>query len=266
MVIQSFKITYFALQMKFSMKVVLTLTILLSVWLPYGCKEKSKSDATYELKAYRQAREAQDFQAAANMLLQIASKDSAGYPWVYDSLTLYHFLYLTQPNVVRNPATPKYYAEKGLKINPNNEFLLELKAKLLLEEQKDTASYVIIKGLWDKTGDYTYLWEMTVIELLRNRVNVVDSMVNGVIGTEVASSKTVRITDQIQQTVNAKAAFMYIKAMIYNAKQDFKNTAETLQACLKISPDFLLAQKGLYQLQQSLSGGAQNGQGNQGVR
>lgn len=239
--------------MKLLTKVVLTLTLFFSVWLPYGCKQKGKTDASTELKAYHEARNAQDYVGASALLLQIAAKDSAGNPWVYDSLTLYHFLYVTQANMVRNPATPKYYAERGLSINPKNEFLLEMKAKLLLEEQKDTASFVILKDLWGRTGDYTYLWEMTVIELLRGRVNVVDSMVNNTLNAEITSTKTVRITDQIQQKVNAKAAFMYIKAMLYNAKGDFKNTGLTLQECLKIEPTFLMAQKGLYQLEQTLN-------------
>lgn len=250
---QYFKNTYFAAQMKLFRYAPVTLTILLSLLLPYGCREKKNSDTTLELKAYNEARTAQDYNAAVALLLQIAAKDSANNIWVYDSLALYHFTYLTPANQVRNPFTAKYYTEKGLKLNASNFFLLEIKAKLLLEEQKDTQSFIILKDLWQKTGDYTYLWDMTLIEVLRKRINVADSMANTVIASAESATKTVRITDQILQTINAKAAFLYIRATLANIKGDLKVTAESLQEALQIAPNFYLAQKGYYELQQSVS-------------
>ena len=257
--IQSFKNTYFAPQMKLFHKPILSLTLLATLWLPYGCQQKSKKDNSSVMKAYSEARKAQDYTAASALLLQIAANDSAGSAWVYDSLSLYHFIYLAPTNMVRNPTTAKYYTEKGLKYNANNDFLQEIKAKLLLEEQNDTASFKIFKSLYDKSGDYTYLWEMTLVELLRRRTGIVDTMVMNVLTSSEADNKTVRIMDQVRQTVKAKAAFLYIKATLYNMKGELKGTAESLQEALKIEPNFFLAQKGLYELQQNLSGaGSQN--------
>lgn len=242
--------------MKLFHKLAASLTLLLLIGLPYGCNQKNQHSGEPLLKAYQKAVEAQDYIAATSLLVQLASADSSKYSWAYDSLTLYHFVYLAGSGTVRNPVTPMYYTEQGLKINPENAFLLEMKAKLLLEEKKDTASFKILNDLWNKSHDYTYLWEMTLIELLRTRVAVVDSMTNQVLSAPDISSKKVRIVDQIRQNVNAKAAFLYIRATVYNIKGEFKKTAEDLQEALKIQPDFYLAQKGLYELQQNLNAGA----------
>jgi hypothetical protein len=241
--------------MKNFVVVYLCLTLILGSQLLGACKQKAKPNVSSTLMAYNEAVKAQDYNAAATLLLQIAANDSASNPWVYDSLTLYHYVFLTPANMVRNPASAKYYSEKGLKINPNNEFLLEMKAKLLLEEQKDTASFEIMQKLWNKTGDYTYLWEMTLVELLRKKQIVADSMVNSVLKSETANTKTVRITDQMRQTVNAKAAFLYIKATLANAVGDYKGTAELLNQSLQLQPNFYMAQKGLYELQQNMAAG-----------
>ena len=122
--------------MKLKFKSIVILTIVLGTLLSAACNQKTKKGASEFLKTYKMAQQAQDYQAAIGCLLQLVAEDSAGNAWAYDSLAFYHYFYLITPGVVRNTQVPKYYAQKGLDINPENVFLAEIKAKLDLEEQK----------------------------------------------------------------------------------------------------------------------------------
>lgn len=235
------------------------LTMILSLTLPTGCSTKSKkTDISEDLKAYQLAQKAQDYNTACGLLLRIVAKDSAGQPWAYDSLALYHYAYLTQPGLMRNPATPMFFTERGLTLNSTNPFLLEMKAKLLLEEKNDTLAFSILTNLWNKTHDYTYLWDMTLIEMIRGNVRDVDSVVKMVLTSPEPVNKTVRIIDQVQQTVNARAAFLWIKASMINRNGDYKTVYDLLMEATKLSPDFLYVRKALSELQQNAGVGGQS--------
>lgn len=98
-----------------------------------------------------------DYHAASNALVLWLNQDSSIQKWAYDSLAYFHYFHLGgSGEQVRNPKTPLYYAEAGLKQNPKNTFLREIKAKLLLEQGKDTTSMVMFRDLYDETKDQTY--------------------------------------------------------------------------------------------------------------
>lgn len=239
--------------MKVYFPFILLMTAVLVISLPESCVNKGKKSTIPELKAYRMAVSAQDYPTAAAILTNIAAADSAGNPWVYDSLAFYHYFYLFQPGVVRNTHTAKYYANHGLTLNPNNEFLIELIAKLNLEEQKDTLAYAAFESLWKKTGDYTYWWDMAFIQVYaRGDTKYADTMIQIALTAPESENKTVRlehIQERVREKVSARAAFHYLRATMFMVKKDPNMAAQALVEALKLSPEFYVAKRSLYELQ-----------------
>jgi tetratricopeptide (TPR) repeat protein len=232
------------------------MTILAGISLLFACNQSSKKD-TPNYKLFVSARAAQDYQTAITALSMMTTEDSAQYPWAVDSLAFYHFFYLNIPGLVKNPATALHYCDKGLASNPNNEFLTELKGKLLLSRGNDSTAMILFSSLWNKNQDYTYLWEMTFINLVKGNVSYCDSIVKTVLSQPEAATKKVRLTHPeagIQESVDARAAFLFFDGLMKNNKGDFLAAAETLGKCLEYAPNFYLAQKGIYEMQQSAAG------------
>jgi hypothetical protein len=233
------------------------LTLIAASGLLVACKNSSKS-SDQSVKFFKTARTAQDFPTAITALTMIAAQDSAANPWVYDSLAFYHYFYNNIPGMVKNPATALHFCNEGLKLNTNNDFLTELKGKLVLNMGKDTQALELFTGLWNKTKDYTYLWEMTFIELARGNNRFADSMIKMVSAsnTQVATQK-VRFTHidvPMTESVDPRAAFLFFRALMKNNENKFNESAEILKQSLQIAPDFYLARKGMYELQQAMSG------------
>lgn len=232
------------------------MTIFTGISLLFACNNSGKKD-TRNYTLFNNARAAQDYQTAITALSMMASEDSAQYPWAIDSLAFYHFFYLNIPGLVKNPATALHYCDKGLSSNPNNEFLTELKGKLLLNQGKDSAAMVLFNSLWNKNKDYTYLWEMTFLKLATGNFAYCDSVVKTVLSQPESATKKVRLTHPevaIQESVDARAAFLFFDALIKNNQGNFLAAAETLSKCLEFAPNFYLAKKGIYEMQQNAAG------------
>lgn len=232
------------------------MTAFTAISLLIACNNSGSKD-TRNYRLYTQARAAQDYQTAITALSLMAAEDSAQYPWAVDSLAFYHFFYMNIPGMVKNPATAMFYCDKGLATNPNNEYLKELKGKLLLGQGNDSMAMEIFSSLWNKSKDYTYLWEMTFLNLATGNFPYCDSVVKSVLSQPDAATKKVRMTHPevaIQENVDARAAFLFFDALIKNNRGDFLSAAETLNQCLKFAPDFYLAKKGIYEMQQNASG------------
>lgn len=232
------------------------MTAFTAISLLVACNNPGNTD-TRNYRLYTHARAAQDYQTAVTALSLMATEDSAKYPWALDSLAFYHFFYMNIPGLVKNPATSLHYCEKGLATNPDNDFLRELKGKLLLGQGNDSAAMEIFSSLWNKNKDYTYLWEMTFLNLATGNFSYCDSVVKTVLSQPDAATKKVRMTHPevaMQETVDARAAFLFFDALVKNNKGDFLGAAETLNQCLKFSPNFYLAKKGIYEMQQNATG------------
>ena len=230
------------------------MTAFLAITLLLACKNSGNNQETANYRLFSSARAAQDYQTAITALSMMSSEDSAQYPWATDSLAFYHFFYLNIPGLVKNPTTALHYCEKGLSANANNDFLKELKGKLLLSQGKDSAAMDIFSGLWNKNKDYTYLWEMTFLNLAAGNFAYCDSMVEQVINTPDAAQKKVRFTHPevaLQESVDARASFLFFRALIKNNEGKFLESAEILSKCLQFDPNFYLAKKGIYELQQN---------------
>jgi hypothetical protein len=144
-----------------------------------------------------------------------------------------------------------FFVDKGLSLNNNNEYLKEIKGKLLLEQGKDTLSYNMFFELWKNTQNYTYYWDMAFIETARGKIAVVDSMIQQIMKAPDNMEKKVRLAHleaQIQEEVPAKAAFLYLNSLLQNSRHDVLGAAQSLQEALKISPKFYAAQRTIVEL------------------
>ena len=147
-----------------------------------------------------------------------------------------------------------FFVDRGLQIKPKNTFLREIKAKLLLEEGKDTASIVIFKELWDETKDQTFWWDMCFVEMARGDMMGCDSMVSKALADPKITDKKVRmehIAAGMKEEVNAKAAYIYLQALMLRSTGDIMSCANALQAALEIEKDFYAAKQSIVDLQRA---------------
>ena len=204
-------------------------------------------------KTYRMGVSAGDYHAASNALVLWLNQDSSIQNWAYDSLAYIHYFYLGgSSEQVRKPKTPLFYAEAGLKRNPKNTFLREIKAKLLLEQGKDTASMVMFRDLYDETKDQTYWWDMCFVEMARGNVMGCDSMVTIALADPKVGDKKVRmehIAAGVSESVNAKAAYIYLQALMLRGTGDIMASANALEAALKEEKNFYAAKQSILDLQ-----------------
>lgn len=231
------------------MKVIKFFSFLTIVAGMSACNQKQQS---FE-KTYKMGVAAGDYRAASNALLLWINQDSSIQKWAYDSLAYMHYFHLGgSSEQVRNPKTPLYYAEAGLKQNPKNTFLREIKAKLLLEQGKDTASMVMFRDLYDETKDQTYWWDMCFVEMARGNVMGCDSMVTLALADPKIGDMKVRmdhIAASVSESVNAKAAFIYLQALMLRAAGDIMASANALEAALKEDKNFYAAKQSILDLQ-----------------
>ncbi|MBL7812653.1 MAG: hypothetical protein JNL57_10560 [Bacteroidetes bacterium] len=210
----------------------------------------------YEL--YGITRKCGDIQGAIAALNHLELMDSSTHNWIYDSLAFYHYFYNTGNGNVRNANTPLFYAEKGLTIQPKNTFLQEIKAKLLLETGNDTASYALLTALYDRTRDYTFLWDMAYVEMARGNTKKAEQVIKQALNSADITLRTVRlesIADRVLEEVPAKAAFLYLKSIILNGKRDYQGAYRQLQEVLRLAPNCFAARKTMYEMEKALSGG-----------
>jgi hypothetical protein len=204
-------------------------------------------------KSFKMAVAAGDYRAAGNALVLWVNQDSSIQTWAYDSLAYIHYFHLGgSGEQVRNTNTPLFYAEAGLKRNPKNTFLREIKAKLLLEQGKDTASMVMLRDLYDETKDQTYWWDMCFVEMARGNVMGCDSMVTLALADPKVSEKKVRmehIAAGVTESVSAKAAYIYLQALMLRSAGDVMASANALEAALKEDKNFYAAKQSVLDLQ-----------------
>lgn len=230
------------------------IAILLSLVILASCTQKT-SENSYK-KAYELAQKSGDHVASAQVLLQWVANDSSINKWAFDSLAFYHYYYSANPTTVRNPSVAMFYADKGLAINDQNEFLKDIKGKLLLEQGKDTLSYETFESLWKSTKNYSYYWDMAFIETARGKMDVVDKMIKEVLNASDNLTKKVKMEHlqaQVIEEVPAKAAFLYLNALLQNSRRDMMGSAESIKAALQIAPKFYAAQRFIVDMQRAAS-------------
>lgn len=235
------------------------MTIIIGISLLLACKNKSREENdTVNYLTFQTAQKAKDYQTAVAALTAMAATDTAKYPWVYDSLALYHYFYLNIPGLLKNPYTALHYCETGLTANKNNDFLKEMQARLWLIEQKDSLALLSFDNLWKKTSDYTHLWSRALILLYTGKVQKGVEIIDEALKSQDIDKKTVRFINPdmgVRETVNAKAAFLYLNARLKLEENNLLASGEYLQECLKIDPNFVHAKSAVYEIQKKASQG-----------
>lgn len=217
-----------------------------------ACQNNSQSSTSGLKATYDLALEAQDRETVISTLTQWVAQDSSVDAWVLDTLAYYHYFYKVIPGMVRSSKTPMFYVEMGLQKNPNSLFLRDIKAKLLLEEGKDTIAFEMFNRMWKETQDPTYYWDLTWIETARGRMSVADSMITVALSDAALKTKKVameHIQAQITERVATEAAFLFLKYQLSVANRNIMQGADYLQKALEIEPNFYAARRSIVDLQ-----------------
>ena len=228
------------------------LYILLAIASLSACESKKQSQTDVLKSTYQLALQAEDRETVISSLTQWVAQDTAVDAWVLDTLAYYHYFYKVIPGMVRSSKTPMFYTEKGLSQNPNSLFLRDIKAKLLLEEGKDTAAFEMFEVMWEETKDPTYYWDLTWIQIARGRMAEADSMISiAMSNTELKDKKVAmeHIQAQLTERVSTQAAFLFLKYQLAVANRNIMQGAEFLQKALEIEPNFYAARRSIMDLQ-----------------
>jgi hypothetical protein len=222
-----------------------------------SCGNKGGSNAESYKKAYELSHKAEDREGVIQNLTLWLANDSSISDWAYDTLAFYHYFYRVTPGAVRNSKTATYFVNEGLAKNSGSFFLKDIKAKLDLEEGKDTLAYESFDGMWKQTNDPTYYWDMAWIQIARGNLKVADSMVNWAITNKEILSKKVKM-EHIQasyiENVPGEAAFMHLQALLANSRKDLMGAATYWQKSLEIFPEFYAARRSIMELQRLAAG------------
>lgn len=226
--------------------------ILLAIAGLAACNAEKTNQIDVLKSTYQLALEAEDRETVISTLTQWVAQDTAVDSWVLDTLAYYHYFYKVIPGMVRSSKTPMFYTEKGLDKNPNSLFLRDIKAKLLLEEGKDTAAFEMFDVMWKETQDPTYYWDLTWIQIARGRMNEADSMIAVALNNVALKEKKVameHIQAQLTERVSTEAAFLFLKYQLSVANRNIMQGAEFLQKALEIEPNFYAARRSIVDLQ-----------------
>lgn len=230
-----------------------------AVILSTACNSNSPDEkVTLDVeKAYNLAHSAGDKQTVIHTLTQWVAIDSSITNWAWDTLAYYHYFYNITPGAVRNPETALYYVNKGLSVSTNNEFLKDIKAKLVLEKGDDSTAYSMFEEMWNSTQKPTYFWDLTWLEVARGNIPKALQMIDQALNDSAIMSGTVtmeHIQAQITEDVKSEAAFLFLKYQIEFAKQNIMKGAEYLQKCVEIDPNFYAAKRSIMELQRYSAG------------
>ncbi|MBS3915938.1 MAG: hypothetical protein KG003_15685 [Bacteroidetes bacterium] len=218
-------------------------------------QEKEKAIfSTYNL--FKNTSKAGDYSTSVVYLNQLLQLDSSQAYWIYDSLAFYHYLYLMTPGGSFVPKSALVYAEQGLKLNPQNEFLIDIRAKMLLLFQNDKEALAIYNDLWEKTGDNTYLWNIAYIHLIIYQdVKKTESIVSEVLKSPNVAVKKVRITAIDERRVDqipSKAAFLFLRGLMQANSGQLVKATKTLEEVVKMAPEYTTAKRYLMEVKNAM--------------
>ncbi|MBU6324247.1 MAG: hypothetical protein KJS92_02070 [Bacteroidetes bacterium] len=205
-----------------------------------SCKQNGQESgkATTEQKVFENARKVGDRGTCITALHRIAVLDSSA-TWVSDSLAYYYYFY------TQNPKAAGHYVDISLKLKPDDIGMNELKAKVDIQQQKDSAGIARFEKLWNRTKDYTYLYNIAATHILTGRVVKADSIVVSLLKLNPIPAGNVRIEvaeANSQQQIPVEAAFTYLKSYLVLMNGERALAMKMIERCLELKPDFMLAQ------------------------
>ncbi|MEN9510402.1 MAG: hypothetical protein RLZZ370_221 [Bacteroidota bacterium] len=197
-----------------------------------------QNKAAHEVTVFENARKVGDRGTCITALHRIAVLDSTA-TWVNDSLAYYYYFY------TQNPKAADHYVALSLKLKPEDIGMNELKAKVDIQQQKDSAGIARFEKLWSRTKDYTYLYNIAATHILTGRVAKADSIVLSLLQLNPIPTGNVRIEvaeANSQQQIPVEAAFTYLKSYLVLMSGDRGLAMKLIDRCLELKPDFMLAQ------------------------
>ncbi len=224
--------------MNSSIKTFVLFTIGAATFISCNQNRQEQGKAGYEQKVFENARKVGDRGTCITALHRIAVLDSSA-SWVNDSLAYYYYFY------TQNPKAADYYVNISLKQKPEDIGMNELKAKVDIQQQRDSAGIARFEKLWSRTKDYTYLYNIAATHILTGRVVKADSMVVSLLKLNPIPSGNVRIEvaeANIQQQIPVEAAFTYLKSYLVLMNGERALAMKMIDRCLELKPDFMLAQ------------------------
>jgi hypothetical protein len=216
------------------------LGVALSAILLLSCNRNTPESgkAQSEIKVFENARKVGDRGTCITALHRIAVLDSTA-SWVSDSLAFYYYFY------TQNPRAADYYVNISLKKKPEDIGMNELKAKVDIQQQRDSAGIARFEVLWNRTKDYTYLYNIAATHILTGRVAKADSIVLSLLQLNPIPKGDVRIEvaeANLTQQIPVEAAFTYLKSYLVLMSGERAAALKLIERCLQLKPDFMLAQ------------------------
>jgi tetratricopeptide (TPR) repeat protein len=213
-----------------------------------SCVKKSTntSSAASEIRVFENARKAADIGTSITALHRIIVLDSSE-TWAIDSLAWYYYFF------TQNVEASEIYNTLALKNKPDDIGMNEIKAKILIQKRKDTAGIALFEKLWQRTKDYTFLYNISATHILTGRVQLADSLVTSILALNPIPQGNVRIEvaeARSRQQIPVDAAFLYLKSYLMFLGNERQQAIQLVQRCLEIKPDFILAQDMLENLTQ----------------
>lgn len=211
-----------------------------------GKKATTSSPAATEIQVFENARKAADMGTSITALHRIIVLDSSA-SWAVDSLAWYYYFF------TQNVDAAEIYNTLALKNKPEDIGMNEIRAKILIQKRQDTAGIALFDKLWQRTKDYTFLYNISATHILTGRVQLADSMVTSILALNPIPQGNVRIEvaeARSRQQIPVDAAFLYLKSYLMFLGNERQQAVQLVQRCLEIKPDFILAQDMLENLTQ----------------
>jgi tetratricopeptide (TPR) repeat protein len=211
-----------------------------------GRKESGNNPAASEISVFENARKAADIGTSITALHRIIVLDSTE-TWAVDSLAWYYYFF------TQNVDAADIYNTLALKNKPDDIGMNEIRAKILIQKRQDTSGIELFEKLWQRTKDYTFLYNISATHILTGRVQLADSMVTSILALNPIPQGNVRIEvaeARSRQQIPVDAAFLYLKSYLMFLGNERQQAVQIVQRCLEIKPDFILARDMLENLTQ----------------
>ncbi len=135
-------------------------------------------------------------------------------------------------------------ADAVLKVQPENDTLLEMVAQSKFQQGNFEASAADFKTLFDRLGKIDYLYQLAAIDFYTQNLTECMNKTDQLLKSPKVDSAVVDIMTQDGgvQRIGLRAAAHYVRGMVHIAKQNAPAANNELRKALQIEPDFQNAQ------------------------
>ncbi|MEO9484514.1 MAG: hypothetical protein ABJG47_13745 [Ekhidna sp.] len=162
---------------------------------------------------------------------------------LYDSLAISYLQY-------NQSVSAALVAQQALKINPNDQFALEIAATGFDQIGVKDKSLMYYEKLYLANGGINMLYKISFLQMELTRFAESNASLDIIMGDPQSEVQTIRFptTDGAGQEVSLKAAASRVKAMILQEKGDVEGAKAKYLETLEIHPGFQIVQQQLREL------------------